>query len=118
MKKILLVDDAPTVLNIMEYALSEEGYDVVTATCADEAKIALNKKSFDIGIFDVNMPGQNGIELTADVLKTENGKNMKIVIVTTESSDDLQKAGREAGAVGWLVKPFDGEELLELVGQL
>lgn len=78
----------------------------------------LQKEKFDIGIFDVNMPGQNGIELTRDVLKMENGKNMKIVILTTESSEDLQTQGKNTGAVGWTVKPFEGGDLLELVKML
>ena len=118
MKKVLAVDDAPTVLKIVEFTLADEGYEVSTAANAEEAKKMVEAQAFDIGVFDVNMPGQNGIDLTRDILQMDNGKNMKIVIVTTESSDELKAAGKNAGAVGWLVKPFEGEDLLELVGQL
>jgi len=118
MKKVLAVDDAPTVLKIVDFTLSEEGYEVTQAKSAEEAKQKLANAKFDIGIFDVNMPGQNGIDLTRDVLASENGKGMKIVIVTTESSEELKTAGKAAGAVGWLVKPFEGNDLIELVSQL
>ena len=118
MKKVLAVDDAPTVLKIVEFTLADEGYEDSTAANAEEAKKMVANQAFDIGVFDVNMPGQNGIDLTRDILQMDNGKNMKIVIVTTESSDELKAAGKNAGAVGWLVKPFEGEDLLDLVGQL
>ena len=118
MKRILAVDDAPVVLKIIDFALSDEGFEVVQAGNADQAKKILEKEKFDIGIFDVNMPGQNGIDLTRDVLELENGKNMKIVILTTESSEELQTQGKNAGAVGWIVKPFEGGDLLELVKML
>ncbi|MDH5657650.1 MAG: response regulator [Spirochaetia bacterium] len=118
MKKVLAVDDAPTVLKIVDFTLSDEGYQVKTAASAEEAKKLLESESFDIGIFDVNMPGQNGIDLTKDVMQSDSGKHMKIVIVTTESSEELKSAGKAAGAVGWLVKPFESEDLLELVAKL
>jgi two-component system chemotaxis response regulator CheY len=118
MKKILAVDDAPTVLKIVEFTLSDEGYEVKTAENAEIAKKMIEAEAFDIGIFDVNMPGQNGIDLTRDVKAMPNGKNMKIIMVTTESGEDLKTAGQKAGAVGWLVKPFESEDLIELVGLL
>ncbi|MBE7412503.1 MAG: response regulator [Leptospiraceae bacterium] len=118
MKKILAVDDANTVLKIVDMTLSDEGYDVKTAPNAEEAKKILQAEKFDLGVFDVNMPGQNGIDLTRDVLLMPNGKDMKIVILTTESSEELKEAGKKAGAVAWLIKPFEGEDLLELVKQL
>ncbi|MCC6274903.1 MAG: response regulator [Leptospiraceae bacterium] len=118
MKRILAVDDASTVLKIVNMTLSEEGYEVKTALNAEEAKKILQNEKFDLGIFDVNMPGQNGIDLTRDVLTMPNGQGMKVVILTTESSEELKTAGKNAGAVAWLVKPFEGEDLLELVKQL
>lgn len=118
MKKVLAVDDSPTVLKIVDFTLSEEGYEVKRAPNAEVAKQMMETEIFDIGIFDVNMPGQNGIDLTRDIKTSPNGKNMKIVIVTTESSEELKAAGKNAGAVGWLVKPFEGNDLLDLVSQL
>ena len=59
MKKVLIVDDSPMVLNIIETALSLEDYDVVRAANADEALKKIEEGKFDFGIFDVNMPGKN-----------------------------------------------------------
>jgi two-component system, chemotaxis family, chemotaxis protein CheY len=119
MKRILLTDDAPTVLKLLEFTLSEEGYEIDKASNAEEAIQAINNKGpFDLGIFDVNMPGKTGIELTKEALSTENGKNMKILILTTESSDEMKARGKEAGAKGWLIKPFNDEDLISVVEKL
>jgi two-component system chemotaxis response regulator CheY len=119
MKKILLTDDAPTVLKLLEFTLTDVGYTVEKASNAEEAMKMIDAKGpFDLGIFDVNMPGKTGIELTKDVLAAPNGKNMKIVILTTESSEEMKNKGREAGAKGWLVKPFVDEDLLAVVEKL
>lgn len=119
MKKILLTDDAPTVLKLLEFTLGEEGYEIEKASNADEALQAINTKGpFDLGIFDVNMPGKTGIQLTKEALATPNGKDMKILILTTESSDEMKAKGKEAGAKGWLVKPFNDEDLTAVVEKL
>ena len=59
-----------------------------------------------------------GIELTEKALKSDNGKTMKIVMLTTESSEEMKNKGKAAGAVGWLVKPFANESLAKLISQL
>lgn len=118
MKKVLIVDDAQTVLKIVDFALRQEGYEVSKAINATEALQQVEERAFDIGIFDVNMPGKNGIQLTREVLERPNGSNMKIVMLTTESSPDIQERGRAAGCIGWLVKPFQNDDLVRLLGQL
>ncbi|EOQ87873.1 response regulator receiver domain protein [Leptospira yanagawae serovar Saopaulo str. Sao Paulo = ATCC 700523] len=118
MAKILTVDDAPAVLKILNLVLTTEGHEVVSASNGMEALEKIENSKFDIGIFDVNMPGMTGIELTEKALKTENGKTMKIVMLTTESSDEMKNKGKAAGAVGWLVKPFANESLTKLITQL
>jgi two-component system chemotaxis response regulator CheY len=118
MKTILVVDDALSVLKILEYTLTEASYSVESAQNADEALQKVENKKFDIGVFDVNMPGQNGIDLTKEVLTKPNGTGMKIIILTTESSEKMKMAGKEAGAKGWLIKPFNDADLLTVLGKL
>ncbi|PJZ26675.1 response regulator [Leptospira hartskeerlii] len=119
MTKILCVDDAPTVLKLLDFTLTEEGYSVCKAAGPDEALTKIESEGpFDIGIFDVNMPGRTGIELTKEVLRTEKGKSMKILILTTESSDAMKSQGKDAGAKGWMIKPFNDEDLLAAVKHL
>jgi two-component system chemotaxis response regulator CheY len=118
MAKILIVDDAPTVLNIEEIVLTSEGYEIDKAENAEEALSKIRDNKYDMGIFDVNMPGKNGLELTKEALSLPNGKNMKIVILTTESADELKAQAKTAGAKGWLIKPFKEEDLLAIVKKL
>ncbi|BDA79702.1 Fis family transcriptional regulator [Leptospira kobayashii] len=118
MAKILTVDDAPVVLKILNLVLTTEGHDVTSASNGNDALAKIENEAFDIGIFDVNMPGMTGIELTKKVLETANGKNMKIVMLTTESSEEMKKKGQEAGAIGWLIKPFANESLIKLIQKL
>ena len=115
---VLVVDDEADIRALIKDILSDENFGVTVAANAEEAKARISSDSFDVGIFDVNMPGQNGIDLTRDVKGMPGGKEMKIIILTTESGDDLKKAGREAGAVGWLTKPFEENDLLELIKRL
>jgi two-component system, chemotaxis family, chemotaxis protein CheY len=119
MKEILLCDDAPTVLKIMEMILTEEGYKVTKANNGEEALQKLEENSnFLLGIFDINMPGKSGIELTREVLAHTNGKRLKIMIVSTEASDHLKEEGKKAGIKAWLTKPYDDEDLIEVVKKL
>ncbi|MBK6608362.1 MAG: response regulator [Leptospiraceae bacterium] len=119
MKKILLCDDAPTVLKLMEMILSAEGYKIEKSSNANEAVDTIKQKGpFDLGIFDVNMPGKSGIELAADIQNLPEAKGMKVMIVSTESSYHLKEAGKQAGVKAWLTKPYDDGDLVEVVGKL
>ncbi|MDZ4727625.1 MAG: response regulator [Leptospira sp.] len=118
MAKILTVDDAPAVLKILNLVLTTEGHDVVSAPNGMEALKILESQKFDIGIFDVNMPGITGIELTGKVLSDPKHNDMNIIMLTTESSEEMKKKGQEAGAIGWLVKPFANESLAKLIQQI
>lgn len=118
MKKILIVDDAPTVLKIVQFTLEDEGFAVTKANGPEEAQALIARETFDLGIFDVNMPGMTGIELTAKVLAMPNGRNLKILILTTESGDAIRAAGKAAGAKGWLTKPFQNSDLIGAVRAL
>lgn len=119
MKKILLCDDAPTVLKLMEMILGEEGYSIEKSTNAGEAiQLIKQKGPFDLGIFDVNMPGKTGVELAKEVQFLPEAKGMKVMIVSTEFSDHLKNEGKQAGVKAWLTKPYDDEDLIEVVKKL
>jgi len=119
MKGILLCDDAPTVLKLMEIILVEEGFEIQKSSNADDAVKNLKEKGpFDLGIFDINMPDKNGIQLAEEILSMTEGKNMKIMIVSTESSDHLKEEGKKIGIKAWLTKPYDDEDLIKVVKKL
>lgn len=119
MKRILLCDDAPTVLKLMQMILEDEGYEIQKSSHAVEAIQSIKEKGpFDLGIFDVNMPGKNGVELAKEILSTPENKDMKIMIVSTESSDHLKEQAKSIGIKAWLTKPYDDEDLIEVVRRL
>ncbi|TGN19974.1 response regulator [Leptospira idonii] len=118
-KKLLLCDDAPTALKLMEMVLADEGYEIHKAENAEQAMKVLELSGpFDACVFDVNMPGKNGIELSRDFLAHPKGSGAKILIVSTESSDHLRQAGKEAGVKAWIVKPFEDEDLIEVLSKI
>lgn len=119
MKEILLCDDAPMVLKFMEMILQEEGYKVTKTSNPEEALLQIAQNpNFAMGIFDINMPKKNGIELSREVLAHPNGKNLKIVIVSTETSEHLKSEAKAVGVKAWLTKPYNEEDLLEVVNKL
>lgn len=116
--KILIVDDAPMVLDLLDMALSMEDHEVVKAESAEVAIEKVKVSKFDLAIFDVNMPGISGLELIPVVKSMENGKDIKIIMLTTESSDEMKAQAKAAGAKAWIVKPFKNEEIIQLINML
>ena len=115
-KNILVVDDSETVRQVLQLTLSNSGYNVVEAVDGAEAleKLA-DMKSVDMIVTDLNMPNIDGLQLIKEIRAAGNHRFTPIVMLTTESSEEKKQAGREAGASGWIVKPFKPEQLLKVV---
>ena len=114
-KCILIVDDSETVRQVLQLALGNAGYKVVEAEDGFDALAKLSVAQIDMLITDLNMPNMDGLELIKKVREEGNQRFTPIVMLTTESSEEKKKAGREAGASGWIVKPFKPEQLLKVV---
>lgn len=109
---ILVVDDSASMRQMICTILMGAGYDVVEAL---EGRDALNKaivRKFDLVITDLNMPLMNGIDLTRELRTLPDYKYTPILLLTTESTADVKKQGKTVGATGWLVKPFNPQQLL------
>jgi two-component system chemotaxis response regulator CheY len=115
MQSILAVDDSPSMRQIVSFTLRSAGYDVVEAVDGQDAYEKAGTRGFDLVLTDQNMPRLDGISLTVKLRGIEKFKSTPILILTTESSDEMKQAGRAAGATGWLVKPFDPTKLLEVI---
>lgn len=114
-KCILVVDDSETVRQVLQMTLANSGFHVVEA---EDGRDALNKLAYntiDMMITDLNMPNMDGLELIKQVRQAGAHRFTPIVMLTTESSEEKKLAGREAGASGWIVKPFKPEQLLKVV---
>ena len=115
MQSILAVDDSPSMRKMVSFTLTGAGYRVVEAVDGQDALEKAETHDIHLVLADQNMPRLDGIGLTRKLREHPKFKTIPILILTTESSDQMKQAGRSAGATGWLVKPFDSMKLLEVI---
>lgn len=118
MKKILAVDDSSSVRQMVNFTLSSAGYSVVDALDGKDGLSKAKTDKFDMVITDLNMPNLDGIEMIAEIRKLPGYSFVPILMLTTESQAEKKDAGRKAGATGWIVKPFNAEQLLTTLRKL
>jgi len=114
-KTILAVDDSPSIRNMVAFTLKSAGYEVVEAVDGQDGLEKAKARRVNLILTDQNMPRIDGLTLVKNLRALPDYKTAPILILTTESSDDMKSKGRAAGATGWLVKPFDPPRLLEVV---
>ncbi len=112
MASILAVDDSASMRQMVAFTLKGAGYDVIEAVDGVDALNKAKGKSVNMVLTDVNMPNMDGITLIKELRKLPNYKFTPMLMLTTESSMDKKTEGRAAGATGWLVKPFNPDQLL------
>jgi two-component system, chemotaxis family, chemotaxis protein CheY len=112
---ILAVDDSPSMRQLVSFTLRSAGYQVVEAADGREALAAARSQPVQLVITDVNMPNMDGITLTRELRLLPAFKFTPILLLTTESAADRRQAGKSAGATGWLVKPFNPDQLLATI---
>ncbi|MET0497388.1 MAG: response regulator [Steroidobacteraceae bacterium] len=117
-KKILLVDDSASVRKVAGIALTSAGYSVLEAGNGQEALGKLNGDKIHLIISDVNMPVMDGIAFLKEVKRHPNYRFTPVIMLTTESGDDMKQEGRAAGAKAWIVKPFQPQSMLDAVSKL
>ncbi len=115
-KKILVVDDSATLRASVNYTLKSAGFETINAVNGADGLEKLtedHKQGDQIGmiISDINMPVMDGITFIKEVKKTP-FKFLPILVLTTESQEEMKLKGKQAGASGWLVKPFKPEQLV------
>jgi two-component system chemotaxis response regulator CheY len=114
-RTILVVDDSAAIRQMATLALTEAGYEVITAEQGKDALEKLRATSVDMMLIDLNMPEMDGLEFIKIVRSRPVSKYTPIIIVSTETRADKKQEGRLAGASGWLIKPFRADVLTELV---
>jgi two-component system chemotaxis response regulator CheY len=112
MTRILAVDDSPSMRDMVRIALTGAGFDVTQATDGEEALKLAKEHSFDLILSDVNMPRMDGIQLIRALRAESSYRHTPILMLTTDGSADRKREGKEAGATGWMVKPFDPAQLI------
>jgi two-component system chemotaxis response regulator CheY len=115
MASILIVDDSASMRQMVSFTLKGAGYDVDEAVDGADALRKAKGKSFNAVVTDVNMPNMDGIALIKELRALPSYKFTPLLMLTTESAADKKTQGKEAGATGWMVKPFNPEQLLATI---
>ena len=112
-KTILTVDDSRTMRDMLLMTLKDAGYDVVQAEDGEDGLEKLAAKRPDAIITDINMPKLDGFGFIEKVRADPSNTAVPILVLTTESEQDRKDRARQAGATGWIVKPFNPTKLLD-----
>jgi len=115
-KKIMTVDDSASVRQMVKFTLQNEGYTVQEAVDGQDALNQIKQlDKLDLLVTDLNMPNMDGIELIREVRKLDAFRFLPILMLTSESQEGKKQEGKEAGASGWIVKPFKPEQLIAVI---
>jgi two-component system, chemotaxis family, chemotaxis protein CheY len=115
---ILTVDDSSTMRQMITFTLKGAGFDILEAGDGVEALEVAKGKKLALIITDVNMPRMDGITLVQRLRALPEFKFTPILVLTTESDATMKQKGKDAGATGWIVKPFSPEKLLDVVNKV
>jgi two-component system chemotaxis response regulator CheY len=115
MTTVLAVDDSASMRQMVSFTLKGAGYEVVEAKDGVEALNLAKQNTFNLVITDVNMPNMDGISLIRELRTLPDYKFTPMLMLTTESGTDKKSEGKSAGATGWIVKPFNPDQLLATI---
>ncbi len=115
MKTILTVDDSASIRQMVKLTLSTAGYQVVEATNSAEGLTKAKAAPVNMILTDLNMPVMDGFAFIREVRKAPECRGVPIIFLTTESDDGAKQQAKAAGATGWIVKPFQQEQLVAVV---
>ncbi|MFW5427160.1 MAG: response regulator [Methylophagaceae bacterium] len=115
MANILAVDDSASMRQMVSFTLKAAGHTVTDAADGKQALDIAKTRSFDLVLTDVNMPVMDGLTLTRELRALPAFKFTPVLVLTTEAGMDKKQEGRAAGATGWLVKPFNPDQLLATI---
>jgi len=118
MANILAVDDSASMRQMVTFTLKGAGHSVTEASDGQEALNIAKGSKFDLVLSDVNMPNMDGIALTKELRTLPDFKFTPILILTTEAGLNKKQDGKAAGATGWIVKPFNPDQLISTINKV
>jgi two-component system chemotaxis response regulator CheY len=116
--RVLIVDDSRSLRRMIYAALAQDGYEILEGQDAEQALAVVQTSPPDLVITDINMPGMDGLSLIRFLRALPEFRFTPVLVLTTEWGEEMKRRGLAAGATGWIVKPFNPEQLRRLVGQL
>lgn len=117
-KTVLSVDDSASIRDMMAFSLEPRGYTVVKAEDGVDGLRQLAAHKVDLVITDLNMPNMNGLEMTRAIRQDARFDGIPVVLLTTEGQKEKMIEGKQAGAAGWIVKPFDEAKICGIVAKM
>ena len=116
-KNILVVDDTRSMRKMVAAVLAGAGYEVAEAGDGVEALELAQARRFDLVVTDHNMPRMDGVTLVSQLRRIADYDDVALIVLSTEVDPSLKQRGREAGATGWMAKPFDPQRMLDIVAK-
>ena len=116
-KSILVVDDTRSMRKMVAAVLAGAGYDVAEAGDGVEALELAKGQRFDLVVTDHNMPRMDGVTLVRELRAIAEYDPVALIVLSTEVDPAVKQRGREAGATGWMAKPFDPQRMLDIVAK-
>lgn len=117
-KTALVVDDSVSIRQMVTFTLQSAGFQTIEGSNGVEALDVSENKPVDLVVTDLNMPLMDGITLVKELRKRPSFKFTPILLLTTESQETKKQEGKAAGATGWMVKPFNPDQLLNVVNKV
>ena len=117
MYQILTVEDNNSMRSMISYTLEAGGHKVIGAEDGLKGIELADFDDFDLIVTDINMPNMNGIEFVEKIRQMQRHKATPIIVLSTESSEDTKKTAKDAGANGWITKPFSPRDLIDQVNK-
>lgn len=111
MKKILVVDDSPTIRVNAKYLIKNIGYEVAEAENGEEALKILDNDDISLILLDIHMPVMNGMEMLKEMEGVEKYQDIPIFIISTDDAEERMAAAEKFGVKGWLYKPFKNKDI-------
>ncbi len=108
-KRVLIADDSSTVRKFVAFSLRLQGLEVIPAVDGMDALEKASRTRIDLAVVDLNMPNMNGFELIQHLRNSEDYRDLPIIILSSEKSEDSVRRGKEVGANVYLTKPFDAK---------
>jgi two-component system, chemotaxis family, chemotaxis protein CheY len=117
-KRILTIDDSKTMRDMLLLTLTDAGFEVLQGVDGQDGLDVLGEQRVDVVITDINMPKMDGYEVIRQLRQNPRHKTTPILVLTTESDTEKRNLARNAGATGWMVKPFDPEGLVAVINKV
>lgn len=116
--KVLAIDDSRTIREMLRQTLTSGGYQVHVAEDGVDGLECLKSFLPDVVITDINMPRMDGFGVIESIRSNRENSGLPVLVLTTESAQELKERARDIGATGWIVKPFDDEKLIGTIRRI